>query len=161
MKHFFIVLVYLCFLSCNRDIPTTFSEQALNETFISMEGGEINFEAILDSYNNKTIFIDVWASWCGDCIKALPKVATLQKEYPEVVFLFLSIDKSENNWKKGIDRHNIDGEHYYMPSGWNGAFGDFIDLDWTPRYIILDQNKNIKLFEAIKADDKRIKEKLQ
>ena len=47
-----------------------------------------------------------------------------------------------------------------MQSGWNGDFGDFIDLDWTPRYMIVGKDQNIKLFEAVKANDKRIKELL-
>ena len=161
MKHFFLALVYLCFLSCEREIPTTFSEEALNETFTSIDGNDIKFKSVLEHYQDKTIFIDVWASWCGDCIKALPKVEALQSEYPEIIFLFLSIDKTEINWKKGINKHKINGEHYFLKSGWNGEFGDFIDLDWTPRYLIIDKNKNIKLFEAIKAEDNRIKEALQ
>lgn len=45
-----------------------------------------------------------------------------------------------------------------MQSGWNGDFGNFIDLDWTPRYIVVDKEQKIKLFEAVKANDQRIKE---
>jgi hypothetical protein len=73
---------------------------------------------------------------------------------------FLSVDKNQRNWKKGIEKYNIKGEHYYMQSGWSGDFGDFIDLDWTPRYIVVDKDQKIKLFEAVKANDKRIKEVL-
>ncbi len=74
--------------------------------------------------------------------------------------MFLSVDKNQRNWKKGIEKYNIKGEHYYMQSGWSGDFGDFIDLDWTPRYIVVDKDQKIKLFEAVKANDKRIKEVL-
>ena len=38
--------------------------------------------------------------------------------------------------------------------------GDFIDLDWTPRYIVVDKDQKIKLFEAVNANDKRLKQVL-
>ena len=45
-----------------------------------------------------------------------------------------------------------------MQSGWKGSFGEFVDLDWIPRYMVVDKEGTIKLFKAVKADDKRIKE---
>ena len=158
-----VVVFIFCFVSfgCNREVPTQFSELALNDEFVALEGEKIQFRSILDAYKGKTIIIDVWASWCSDCLKSLPVVKALQEQHPEVVFLFLSIDKTQRNWRKGIEKYKIKGEHYYMESGWNGDFGDFIDLDWTPRYIVVDKDQKIKLFEAVKASDKRIKEALK
>lgn len=146
---------------CNREVPTKFSEEALNDTFITIDDKEVTFAQILESYNGENIFIDVWASWCSDCLKSLPEVKELQKEYPDMVFLFLSVDKKIENWKSGITKYKIYGEHYFIKSGWNSDFGDFIDLDWTPRYMIIDKEQNIKLFEAVKTNDKKLKEALQ
>lgn len=159
-KAVFIPIVLL-FFSCNREVPTQFNEIALNDTFLSLNDEEITFKEILDLYKGETIFIDVWASWCSDCLKTLPKVKELQKEYPDITFLFLSVDKKIPNWKNGIEQHKIYGEHYYVKSGWNGDFADFIDLDWTPRYMIIDKDQNIKLFEAVRTNDKKLKEALQ
>jgi hypothetical protein len=43
-----------------------------------------------------------------------------------------------------------------MQSGWTGAMGTFLDLDWIPRYMILDQQGQIKVFKAIKTSDKTL-----
>ena len=43
-----------------------------------------------------------------------------------------------------------------MQSGWKGAFGTFLDLDWIPRYMVIDKQGNIKLFKATKATDIKI-----
>ena len=43
-----------------------------------------------------------------------------------------------------------------MQSGWKGPFGEFLDLDWIPRYLVIDKQGNIKLFKATKAKDKNI-----
>ena len=160
IKNYILIIFCLSLLGCNREVPTQFSELALNDKFVTLEGEEIQFRSILELYKGQTIIIDIWASWCKDCLKSLPAVKALQEQHQEIIFLFLSVDKTQNNWKKGIEKHNIKGAHYYMLSGWDGDFGEFVDLDWTPRYIVVDKDQKIKLFKAIKANDKRIKEVL-
>ncbi len=152
MNYFLIIL--LTFFSCNTEIPTQFSEDALNDTFITLQGESIQFKNILTKHKGQTILIDVWASWCRDCVKGMPKVKNIQEKNPEIVYLFLSLDKNLESWKKGIDKNQIKGEHYYMQSGWKGPFGEFLDLDWIPRYLVVDKQGNIKLYKATKATDK-------
>ena len=157
MKKMNIILVLvLSFFSCNTETPTQFSQEALNDTFISLQGESIQFQDILNKHIGQTILIDVWASWCRDCVKGMPKVKEIQKENPDVVYLFLSLDKNINSWKKGLDKHQVKGEHYYMQSGWKGPYGEFLDLDWIPRYLVVGKQGDIKLFKATKATDKNI-----
>jgi len=159
-----ISLILLCLISlmaCKaQETPTQFSSEALNDTFISLEGKQITFADILKQHKGRTVVIDVWASWCRDCIKGMPKVKKLQENNSETVFLFLSLDKTEAAWKRGVVKYNLEGEHYYMQSGWKGAFGSFLDLDWIPRYLVIGKTGEIKVFRAIKADDKIIQEQL-
>lgn len=150
------LILLLTFFSCNTETPTQFSQEALEDTFITLEGDSIKFKDILKKHEGKIIIIDVWASWCRDCVKGMPKVKVLQEEYPEAVYLFLSLDKNLESWKKGIDKHQVKGEHYYMQSGWKGPFGEFLDLDWIPRYLVADKKGKIKLYKATKATDKNI-----
>ena len=156
----FLIIMVLSVFSCNVETPTRFSEEALNDTFISLDDEVLTFETILEKYKGKQIVIDVWASWCEDCVRGFSKLKQLQEEKDDVVYLFLSLDRSIDKWKRGIDKYNIEGEHYYMQSGWKGPFGKFLDLDWVPRYLVVDAQGNIKLFRAVKADDKRIRERL-
>lgn len=158
MQYLFVLLI--SFFSCNTETPTQFSEEALNDVFITLDGDSIAFKDILENHKNQDLVIDIWASWCGDCIEGLPKLKALQKEYTDVTYIFLSLDRTEKAWKNGVKKYKIDGQHYFMKSGWNGAFGNFVDLDWIPRYMVVDKTGTIKLFEATKADDKRIKENL-
>lgn len=153
----YIAILFLL-LSCNTEKPTQFSQEALQDTFITLDGTALPFQDILAQYKGKTVLIDVWASWCRDCIKGIPKVKKLQEEHSEVAYVFLSLDKTDSSWKNGIKKYQLSGDHYYMKSGWKGAFGKFLDLDWIPRYLVLDKEGNIKLFKAIKADDPKIAE---
>ena len=154
----YILIFVLSVLSCKaQETPTKFSEAALNDTFITLEGNSISFKEILEANQGKTILVDVWASWCKDCIGGMPKVKNLQKAHKNVTYVFLSLDKTQEAWKKGIEKYNVQGQHYFMQSGWKGPFGEFIQLDWIPRYMVIGQNGKIKLFKAIEADDRKIK----
>ncbi|WP_338359596.1 TlpA disulfide reductase family protein [Yeosuana marina] len=153
----YILLVCLVFFSCNAQDPTTFSKEALNDTFVTLQGDEITFNDILEAHKGSTLVIDIWASWCKDCVGGMPKVKELQKEHPEVTYIFLSLDKTQDAWKKGIEKYEVEGNHYFMQSGWKGPFGTFIGLDWIPRYMVVDKEGQIKLFKAVEADDAKIK----
>jgi thiol-disulfide isomerase/thioredoxin len=152
------VLICLCITNCEaQPEPESFSEEALNAVFVNQDGENVNLKSILETHKGKTILLDIWASWCRDCIVGLPDLKELQKENTDITYLFLSMDKTQKSWKNGIKKYDIVGEHYFMPSGWDGPFSDFVDLDWVPRYMVIDNESNIKLFRAIKANDPKIK----
>lgn len=160
MKKIYLIALTCLALSCGEP-PIQFTEAALNEETLTLTGESITLGDVLETYSGKTVLIDVWASWCGDCVKGMPTVKTLQDEFPDVEFVFLSVDRSERAWKNGIKKYNVIGEHYFIPKGQKGALGDFLNSNWIPRYMILDKDGNIKLYKAKKATDNRIKVALQ
>ena len=160
MKKIIAALILVITFSINAQ-EKQFTSKALNDVLLTEEGAEITFSDILETYKGKTILIDIWAGWCNDCIKGMSKVKKLQKKNKNVVFLFLSLDKTEENWQKAIKTFKVKGEHYYLASGWKGAFCSTIDLDWIPRYIIVNPEGEIVLYKAIKADDPRIESVLK
>jgi len=151
-----VALISLFLISCTFETPTKFSEKALDDTFITLENDSIQFRDIIAKYKGKKVLIDIWASWCKDCIVGMPRAKQLQKEFPEVAFLFLSLDKDVASWKRGIDRFGIKGEHYFMQSGLDGDFGDFLGLNWIPRYLVVNENGFVDLFKSIKVTDPKI-----
>jgi thiol-disulfide isomerase/thioredoxin len=152
-KSLLVFLFVITQLSCQNRVETQFSEAALNDEFVTLNGDSVLFKTILEKHLGNTVFIDVWASWCKDCLEGLLSVKELQQKHPEVDFVYLSLDKTQKAWKKGIDRLEIKGDHYFMQSGWKGAMGTFLDLDWIPRYMIIDKQGSIKVFKAIKTTD--------
>ena len=114
------------------------------------------FQEVLKKYEGKTIVIDVWASWCSDCIAGMPKVKALQQQFPDATYLFISMDKNYESWTKGISKYDVQGEHYLTSDGMKGIFGKSINLSWIPRYIVVDKTGKIALFKAIEADDEKL-----
>lgn len=139
-------------LSCLNAQKSVFSSQALNESLLSFDGNQITFQDILTKHKGKTVVIECWASWCSDCVKAMPKLKELQSNHPDVSYVFLSMDKTPEKWKAGIEKHQLVGDHYMANDGMKGVFGAAIDLDWIPRYIVLDKKGKIALYRAVETD---------
>ncbi len=157
-----VFILSLLVINCEaQPEPTVFPDEALNDTFLNEKGEGNSLETILKAHEGKTILIDVWASWCRDCIVGLPSLKALQKDHDEVVYVFLSMDKTEKSWKSAIDKYDIKGEHYFMSKGWNSAFSEAIDLDWVPRYMVIDAKGKIVVFNAIEVTDPRINQLLK
>ena len=161
MKWINLIAVSLFLISCNFESPTQFTEEALNDEFISLDGTNKSLQEILNDYQGKKVFIDVWASWCSDCIVGMPIVKQIQSEFPDISYLFLSQDRTERAWKIGINKYDIQGDHYFIKEGSDGPFSDFLNSNWIPRYMVIDEQGDITLFKAKKATDKRIKEALK
>lgn len=145
-------------ISCSNAQTKSFSNKSLKQNLTDTEGKEVKFKDVLEKYKGKTIVMEVWASWCGDCVGAMPKVKELQANNPNVVYLFVSMDKTFDKWKAGITKHDLKGEHYWVndTEGMKGAFGKSIDLDWIPRYIIINKNGEIELYRAIETEFDKI-----
>ena len=153
----YLIVLLISLFSCNiEEYPKQFSEEALNDRFVTLQGDSVDFKSILEKHKGKTILIDIWASWCRDCIVGIPKVKELQSQYKDVVYVFLSLDRGEAAWRRGIEKYQVNGEHYYMPLAKKCPFADFVKIDWIPRYMVINKAGKIELFKAIKADDNNI-----
>lgn len=157
-----IVVLFIAFVSfsCSQAQKTEFSTVALKERIMSMEGQQVAFKDVLKKHKGKTLVIELWASWCGDCVKAMPKLKELQASHPEANYVFISMDKTVDKWKAGVEKHGIIGDHYMANDQMKGVFAKAIDLDWIPRYIIIDKKGKIVRYRAIESDFALIEESL-
>jgi len=146
----------ISFISCTQAQETSFKKEALENVMLTTTNETIPFQEILKKYEGQTIVIDVWASWCSDCIKGMPKVKALQAKYPTATYLFISMDKTHEAWLAGIEKYDVKGEHYMATDGMKGIFGKAIHLDWIPRYMVVDKTGKIALYKVIEADDEKL-----
>ena len=84
-------------------------------TLDDLEGQPVS----LSQFKGQVVLIDFWASWCVPCINDLPylrKVKEKTADWP-VVFLNISLDSDEDDWREAIDEHEIKGVHVRAGSG--------------------------------------------
>jgi thiol-disulfide isomerase/thioredoxin len=54
-----------------------FSAEVMSTQLQSLDGGTFS----LADYNDKTVVLDIWATWCGPCRKEVPHLVEIQREY--------------------------------------------------------------------------------
>lgn len=138
-------------------LKTQFSKEALAQTVTDVNGNTTTLGKVLKNHKGKVLVLDLWASWCRDCLNAMPKAKELEANNPQVDFVFLSLDRSFEAWKKGLDKHEMQNkENYWFQDGWKNAFNNYIDLNWIPRYMVINQKSGIAKYYAIVPDDPEI-----
>lgn len=152
------MIVAIMAVSCSQAQKTEISKEALASELQTPDGLSKSFAEILSQHKGKTVVIEFWASWCSDCVKAMPKLKELQASHPEADYVFISLDKTAEKWAAGIEKHQLKGDHYLVTDadGMKGEFGKSVDLDWIPRYMIVDKNGKVALYRAIETDFEQI-----
>ena len=161
MKKILASLAVLLSLTSCQAQETEFSKESLESKLTTIDNKTISFEEILKQNHGKTLVIEVWASWCSDCVKNMPEVKDLKARYPEVAFVNLSCDKTFDAWTNGIEKHEVSGENYLIPDGMKSEFGASIKLDWIPRFMVINKEGKIVLFRAIEKDFDKIIESIE
>lgn len=107
------------------------------------EGNKI-FEAIIEKYKGKMVYVDFWATWCSPCLQGIKTIAPLKEELAgsDVVFLYITGELSpEGAWKSAIP--DIKGEHYRLTDDeWNIISQQF-NIMGIPHCALVDRSGNI------------------
>ena len=93
----------------------------------------------LSQFRGKVVLLDFWASWCGPCIGNLPDLRRIKKETAgqPVVFLNLSLDSSDAEWRKAIETHQIEGVHV-RAGAWRSKTTGAYSVRGIPAYFLVD-----------------------
>src|ERR1035437_2171096 len=115
-------------------------------------------EISLNDFKGKVIYIDFWASWCGPCRQQFPYSKLLhdqlsENQKKEVVFLYISIDNTEEIWKKAVNDLQLEGEHALSPGGWNSFVAKYYHITSIPRYLLIDKKGNVVNQNAKRPSD--------
>lgn len=134
-----------------------FSKDALSQKISSLQGKKISISEVLKKHEGRILIIDFWASWCQDCIRALPATKELKEENSEIDFIYFSLDRSYEQWKRGLEKYQInEQENYWFDEGWKNNFNNYIDLNWVPRFMVIDQTGKIARYYSIHPNDPEI-----
>lgn len=114
-------------------------KKAIDFQFTTIEGETKR----LSDYKGKVVYLDFWASWCGPCRQQMPFAREIKTyfEGKDVVFLYVSIDDSDEKWKNGIASMQVEGVQT-RSGGWGGAIPKLYNISSIPAYFLIDKNGN-------------------
>ncbi|WGF91948.1 TlpA family protein disulfide reductase [Aequorivita marisscotiae] len=115
----------------------------------------------LESLKGKYVYIDVWATWCGPCLREIPALKEFEKEYENknVQVVSISIDEAKDydKWKSMVTEKQLGGIQLMADNNWKSAFVDDYAIMGIPRFILVDPEGNIVSADAPRPSDPNLK----
>ncbi len=122
--------------------------------------GEI-FTEIQKKSEGKLIYFDVWAPWCGGCVKALPHTNKLSKKFKgkDIEFVYLCLVAEKDTWQRIVSEKKLGGMNYLLNRKQTNEL-DSIELIGTPRYFLIGKSGEIIDYYATKPYSDSVEEEL-
>jgi hypothetical protein len=97
---------------------------------------------LCERYKNKTLYIDVWATWCGPCLVEMKHAPVLHEYFDgkEVVFINLCMESSPEGWLKAVNKNTVKGENYYLDENGTKMFMGTHNISGFPAYLLIDKD---------------------
>lgn len=122
----------------------------------SINGKTNTLQGLIAENKNKVIYVDYWASWCAPCIREMPSSKALQSQYADkdVMFIYISTDRSKKAWVNSIKKHDLNIGHHYRITNANTSKGfEELNIPFIPRYMVYNDKGQLVNNDAPRPSD--------
>jgi len=128
----------------------------------------------LADLKGKYVYIDVWATWCGPCIREIPSLKEVEKDFHDknIEFVSISVDNgrgykadtkeeafklSHEGWKKMVAEKELSGIQLFADNGFESAFVRDYKINSIPRFMLIDPDGNIVNADAPRPSSPKLR----
>lgn len=146
----FIVAILLLITSCSNSNGMLEKGAVLPDyTGITPDGDTLSLSSF--TKEEKILFVNFWAAWCGDCLKHNPEIAEMHKLYEGKFFgghalemLSISLDKDTLLWKRRIAQQNLNHINQITDMrGWESKQLKLFSVHFIPANYLVDHTGKI------------------
>jgi peroxiredoxin len=93
----------------------------------------------LDDLQGKVVLVDFWATWCPECLTAVPHIREIAKKFQgePLVIISVSLDTDQDVWKKFITKREMTWPQYF-DGGWTGPVAKAFGVHAIPHTFTID-----------------------
>jgi len=118
--------------------------------FFDHDGNAVNFS----DFQGKVLLVNLWATWCGPCLRELPALQRLSNKLAGTDFklLAISIDKEKSNQEifSFYEKLNITSLGLYIDNEQN--LGEVLPTDVVPASFIINRHGQVVSYMRSFAD---------
>lgn len=123
----------------NVDIEESRHDEPFNYNFTikDAKGNTVDF----NQFKGKTIFLNLWATWCGPCVAEIPSIESLYEKVDKEKIVFIMLDWFEEPGKvsKFIERKKISVPVYMV----DGDVPEQLNVRSIPTTFVITPDGNI------------------
>jgi len=122
------------------------------------DGKQVN----ISSLKGKNVYVDVWATWCGPCIREIPALKEIENLHHDqnIEFVSISIDqqKDADKWRKFVEDKELRGTQIMADKDWRSEVVAKYNIKGIPRFILIDEKGIIVKADAPRPSDPKLLE---
>lgn len=130
-------------------------------TLNTPDGKSVQLSSLL---NGKFTYIDVWATWCGPCVREIPYLEQLVKKFTgndKLQFISISLDENTKAWKDKLAKDKPQWAQFILTPENNQKFSKEWGITGIPRFIMIDAKGNIFSSDASRPSDEKTAKTLE
>lgn len=117
-------------------------------TLTDRDGKAVDFA----KFRGKYVYIDLWASWCGPCVREVPHLQALEHELKDkdVAFVSISTDSSTTPWIRKMDQLGMHGNQLIDR---DGELSRKLNVRSIPHFLLYDPEGRLVTYKATRPSD--------
>ena len=101
-------------------------------------------QVTLEELKGKVVILDFWATWCGPCVKAMPTITEVAKQYEPkgVVFFAVNVQEDEDTVREFLKKQELE---ITVAMDSDGAVGERYQAEAIPQTVLIGKDGTVQV----------------
>ena len=135
-------------ITFHKEVET--AQENENIRFVENYKGIDTFDDLMAKFSGKKVYVDIWGTWCGPCIKEFEQKEASDQllKSKDIIRLYICEGRNskEKVWKEMIKFYGLEGDHILtnqeLRADIINEFGENGNFSF-PRYLLVDENGKV------------------